>query len=141
MTLKKQPHRHSSKKHADAIKEEVIKLKRAGAIKEVFYLKWLANTVVVKKKSGKWRVYVDFTNLNKAPQGSFLDPSDKLIGGCYDWSSSNELFGCLPGVSSDTINFALLGEDCFHDAYWELSLPSNAIWIKECLVCFPEDDD
>ncbi|XP_075665216.1 uncharacterized protein LOC142634847 [Castanea sativa] len=37
-----------------------------GAIKEVFYSEWLANTVVVKKKSGKWWVCVDFTDLNKA---------------------------------------------------------------------------
>ena len=43
-----------------------MKLKRAGAIKEVFYPEWLANTVVVKKKSGKWRVCVDFMDLNKA---------------------------------------------------------------------------
>ena len=43
-----------------------MKLKKAGAIKDVFYLTWLANTVVVKKKSGKWRVCVDFTDLNKA---------------------------------------------------------------------------
>ena len=43
-----------------------MKLKRARAIKEVFYPKWLANTVVVKKKSGKWRVCMDFTDLNKA---------------------------------------------------------------------------
>ena len=43
-----------------------MKLKQAGAIKEVFYPEWLANIVVVKKKSGKWRVCVDFTNLNKA---------------------------------------------------------------------------
>ena len=43
-----------------------MKLKREGAIKEVFYLERLANIVVVKKKSGKWRVCVDFTNLNKA---------------------------------------------------------------------------
>ena len=48
------------------MKEEVNKLKKTGAIKEVFYLKWLANTVVVKKKTSKWRVCVDFTNLNKA---------------------------------------------------------------------------
>ena len=26
---------------------------------------WLANTVVVKKKTGKWRVCVDYTNLNE----------------------------------------------------------------------------
>ena len=32
----------------------MIKLKQAEAIKEVFYSKWLANTVVVKKKNGKW---------------------------------------------------------------------------------------
>ena len=44
----------------------MTKLKQAGAIKEVFYLEWLANTVVVKKKSGKWRVCVNFTDLNKA---------------------------------------------------------------------------
>ena len=43
-----------------------MKLKQAGTIKEVFYPKWLANTIVVKKKSGKWRVCVDFTDLNKA---------------------------------------------------------------------------
>ena len=46
----------------------MLKLKRAGAIKDVFYPEWLANTVVVKKKSGKWRVCVDFMDLNKACQ-------------------------------------------------------------------------
>ena len=63
---KKQPPRHSSKDHADAVKDDVTKFKQAGAIKEVFYPEWLANTIMVKKKSGKWRVCVDFTNLNKA---------------------------------------------------------------------------
>ena len=52
ITLKKQPPRCLSREHANAIRDEVVKLKRAGAIKEVFYLEWLANTVVVKKKSG-----------------------------------------------------------------------------------------
>lgn len=37
----------------EAIKEEVEKLKRSGAIREVFFLEWLANTMVVKKKNGK----------------------------------------------------------------------------------------
>ena len=58
-----------------------MKLKIAGAIKEVFYLVWLANTVVVKKKSGKWRVYVDVTDLNKAcPKDPFPMPRiDQLV--------------------------------------------------------------
>ena len=53
----------------------MTRLKQAGAIKEVFYLEWLANTVVVKKKSGKWRVCVDFSDLNKAcPKDPFPMP-------------------------------------------------------------------
>ena len=58
-----------------------MKLKHAGAIKEVFYPEWLANTVVVKKKNGKWRVCVDFTDLNKAcPKYSFPMPRiDQLV--------------------------------------------------------------
>ena len=53
-TPKKQPPRRPSKEHANAVRDEVTKLKKAGVIKEVFYPEWLANTVVVKKKSGKW---------------------------------------------------------------------------------------
>ena len=57
------------------------KLKQAGAIKEIFYSEWLANTVVVKKKNGKWRVCVDFTDLNKVgPKDPFLIPwIDQLV--------------------------------------------------------------
>ena len=75
VTPKKQPPRRLSKEHADAVKEEVIKLKKAVAIKEVFYPELLANTILVKKKSGKLRVYVDFTDLNKAcPKDPFPMP-------------------------------------------------------------------
>ena len=75
ITPRKQPLRHSSKDHYEAVKDEVTKLKRAGAIKEIFYPEWLANTVVVKKKNGKWRVCVDFTDLNKAcPKNPFPFP-------------------------------------------------------------------
>ena len=53
ITPKKQSPRHSSREHANAIREEGMKLKHVGAIKEVFYPEWLANIVVVKKKSRK----------------------------------------------------------------------------------------
>ena len=66
VTTKKQPPQRSSKDHFDAVKDKVIKLKQARAIKEVFYPEWLANIVVVKKKSRKWWVCVDFIDLNKA---------------------------------------------------------------------------
>ena len=49
----KQPPWRSSKDHSDTVKDEMMKLKRVGAIKEMFYPEWMANTMVVKKKSGK----------------------------------------------------------------------------------------
>ena len=37
------------------------------------------------------------------PQRSLPDTLDRLVGGCNNWSSSDELFRCLLGVPSDTI--------------------------------------
>ncbi|KAH7862454.1 hypothetical protein Vadar_005027 [Vaccinium darrowii] len=73
--------RRSAPQHADAVIEEVERLLEADAIREVSYPDWLANTVVVKKKNGKWRVCVDFTSLNKAcPKDSFPLPRiDQLV--------------------------------------------------------------
>ena len=74
-TPKKQLPRRLSKEHVEVVKDKVRKLKQTGAIKEVFYPEWLANTVVARKKSGKWRVCVDFTDINKAcPKDSFPVP-------------------------------------------------------------------
>ena len=63
---KKQRLRRSAKEHVEVVRQEVGSLKEAEAIKEIFFPEWLANTVVVKKKNGKLRVCVDFTDLNKA---------------------------------------------------------------------------
>ena len=50
---KKQKPRRSAKEHVEAVKLEVKRLKDSGVIREIFFLEWLANTVVVKKKNGK----------------------------------------------------------------------------------------
>ena len=49
-----------------AIAEEVQKLLDTDFIREVYYPDWLANVVIVKKANGKWRMCVDFTDLNRA---------------------------------------------------------------------------
>ena len=55
--------------------EEVKKLLVTGFIREVYYLEWLANVVMVKESNRKWRMCVDFTNLNNAcPKDSFPLP-------------------------------------------------------------------
>ena len=61
--------------------EEVEKLLVAGFIREVYYPEWLANVVVVKKSNGKWRMCVDFTDLNRTcPKDSFPLPRiDQLV--------------------------------------------------------------
>ncbi|PKA54406.1 RNA-directed DNA polymerase like [Apostasia shenzhenica] len=64
-----------------AIREEVEKLLAAGFIREITYPSWLANMVVVKKNSEKWRMCVDFTDLNKACPKDFyfLSKIDRLV--------------------------------------------------------------
>uniref|UniRef100_A0A2N9G212 RNA-directed DNA polymerase n=1 Tax=Fagus sylvatica TaxID=28930 RepID=A0A2N9G212_FAGSY len=73
--------RRTAPQHAEAVREEVERLLKIGAVREVLYPQWLSNTVVVKKKNGKWRVCVDFTDLNKAcPKDLFPLPKiDQLV--------------------------------------------------------------
>ena len=63
------------------IQAKVDNLLKAGFIKEVKYPKWLANVVVVPKKGGKWRVCVDYTDLNDTcPKDSFPLPRiDQIV--------------------------------------------------------------
>ncbi|KAF8110955.1 hypothetical protein N665_0077s0018 [Sinapis alba] len=49
-----------------AVNDEFKRILTVGSITKVKYPEWLANPVIVKKKNGKWRVCVDFTDLNKA---------------------------------------------------------------------------
>ena len=64
-----------------AIAEEVRKLLEVDFIREVYYHDWLANAVMVKKVNGKWRMCVDFTDLNRAyPKDSYPLPRiDTLV--------------------------------------------------------------
>ena len=70
-----------------AIDKEIVKLLVARFIKEVYHPEWLANPVLVRKKSGKWRMCVDYMGLNKAcPKDPFplprLDQVVDSTSGC-----------------------------------------------------------
>ena len=55
--------------------EEVCKLQDVEFIREVYYLDWLANIVIVKKANEKWKMCVEFTDLNKVcPKDPFPMP-------------------------------------------------------------------
>ena len=76
----KQKKRVFAPERDQAIAEEVRKLREASFIREVYYPDWLANVVMVKKASGKWRMCVDFTDLNKAyPKDSYPFPRVDIL--------------------------------------------------------------
>ncbi|KAL5732313.1 hypothetical protein ACOSQ2_032005 [Xanthoceras sorbifolium] len=64
-----------------AIEVEVKKLLDAGFIRSLEYNQWLSNIVLVRKKDNRWRMCVDFTDLNKAcPKDCFPLPRiDHLV--------------------------------------------------------------
>ena len=69
----------------------------AGFIKEVKYPEWLANVVVLSKKGGKWRVCMDYTDLNDAcSKDSFSLPCiDQIV----DASSGHGMLSFLAAFS------------------------------------------
>ena len=87
--LVKQKRRIFAPERQKAINEEVGKLLQAGAIREVEYPEWLTNVVLVKKANGKWRLCIDFSEINKAcPKDNFpLSRIDLIV----DATASHEL--------------------------------------------------
>ena len=58
--------------HYKILQDEVDCLLKIEFIKESYYPDWLANPVLVVNPNGKWRMCINFTNLNKAwPKNSF----------------------------------------------------------------------
>jgi hypothetical protein len=90
---RKQKLRKISDDKAEGARNEVKRLLSAEVIREVTYPEWLANTVMVKKANGKWRMCIDFTDLNKVcPKDEFpLPRMDSLM----DAATTSELMSLL----------------------------------------------
>ena len=93
----KQNRRSFAPERQKEINEEVGKLLQAGAIREVEYPEWLANVVLVKKANGKWRLCIDFTDVNGAClKDSFPLPRIDLI---VDAIAGHELLSFMDAFS------------------------------------------
>ncbi|GKD97035.1 hypothetical protein Tco_1380932, partial [Tanacetum coccineum] len=62
----KQKKRSLAPERNEAIHSQVEELTEAWILREVKYQTWVSNPMVVKKDNGKWKLRVDFTNINKA---------------------------------------------------------------------------
>ncbi|KAL6134797.1 hypothetical protein ACLB2K_067025 [Fragaria x ananassa] len=81
-----------------AIQVEVQRLKEIKLIREVSYPTWVSNIVIVPKPNGKWRMCVDYTNLNKAcPMDSFPLPR---INQLVDSTAGYKMLSFLDAYSS-----------------------------------------
>ena len=89
--------RRSAVEHVDVVIEEVNKLSKVDAIREVLYSSCPSNTVVVKNQNGKWQVCVGFTSLNWA-----------CSKGCFSLPKIDQLVDFTSGH----------GRISFLDAYW-----------------------
>ena len=93
----KQKRRSFALERQKAINEEVGKLFQENAIKEVEYPEWLANVVLVKKANGKWRLCIDFIDINRAcSKDSFPLPRIDLI---VDATAGHELLSFMDAFS------------------------------------------
>jgi hypothetical protein len=94
-----------SDEKTEATKAEVHLLLEAKFIEPIAYPTWLANVIMVQKKNGKWRMCIDFTNLNIAcPKDNFPLPRiDKIVdstAGCEVMS----LLDCFSGYHQIYMN-------------------------------------
>ncbi|XP_074323253.1 uncharacterized protein LOC141660188 [Apium graveolens] len=61
----RQKRRVFSAEKQEAIDIEIDRLLEAGFIKEVQFPRWIANAILVKKSNGKWRMCVDYSDVNR----------------------------------------------------------------------------
>ncbi|GAU18440.1 hypothetical protein TSUD_231770 [Trifolium subterraneum] len=92
-----QRRRKQSPEKAEATRKAVKDLLEANFIAEAQYTTWLSNVVLVKKSNGKWRMCVDYTDLNRAcPKDAYPLPNiDKLV----DNSSGFKLLSFMDAYS------------------------------------------
>ena len=116
------PVSHKKRKLGESKRQAAIaeadKLKQASFVGEAQYTTWLANMVLVKKPNGKWRMCVDYTDLNKAcPRDAYPLPSiDRLVDGAAGHAILSFLvaysdYNQIPMVDEDKIKTAFITEE------------------------------
>jgi hypothetical protein len=128
-----------------AIGEELVKLLTTSFIKEVQHPDWIANSVVVPKRNGKWRMCVHYTSLIKVcPKDLFplprIDHVIDLTTGCellrflYAYSSYHQ----IPLVEADQhATMFITPFSCFCYIQMSFGLKNTGSTYQRCMqFCF-----
>ena len=81
----------------DIVKEELQKLLDAGFIYPISDSEWVSPLVLVPKKNGKWRICVDYRELNKATKKDHFPLP--FIDQVLDGLAGKKFFSFLDGFS------------------------------------------
>ena len=77
----------------EEVKQEVQKMLDAGFIRPCRYAEWIYSVVHVQKKDGRWRVCVDFRDLNRATPKDESDARGRNVDQHCCRSQNAELYG------------------------------------------------
>ena len=112
-----------------ATTDQVQKLEKAGFIREVMYLQWLANPVLVKKANGKYRMCIDFTDLNKVLDlNGFKGQHKACPKDCYPLPDINKMVDSTAGFDYMSSLDAMSG---YHQIPMERSDEEKTSFITE----------
>ncbi|XP_073120993.1 uncharacterized protein [Henckelia pumila] len=137
----KQKKRHFGAEKDKVIAEQVRELLEAGHIKEVQFPTWLSNVVLVPKSTGKWRMCMDFRDLNKAsPKDCYPLPRiDQLV----DSTSDCELL-CFMDAYQGYHQISLASEDqdkfSFVTSGGTFCYVVMTFGLKKCMSHLSKDD-
>ena len=93
----RQPQRRMNPTLRDIVKEELQKLLNVNFIDPIFDSRWVSPLVVVPKKNDKWKICVNYRELNKATlRDYFLLP---FIDQVLDTLFEKKYFSILDGFS------------------------------------------
>jgi len=113
-----QKKRKLGEERRQAAKVEANKLLCAGFIEEAQYTTWLSNVVLVKKANDKWRMCVDYTDLNKAcPRDAYPLPNiHRLVDGAarnkvLSFLDAYSRYNQIPMASSDMHKTTFITDD------------------------------
>jgi hypothetical protein len=103
----------------EEVKKEIEKMLEAGFIRKCRYVEWISSIIPVQKKDGRWRVCVDFRNLNRAtPKDEYPMPiANTLINA----AANNKILSFMDGNAGYNHIF-MAPEDIHKTAFRVLSV-------------------